>query len=762
MVTLEEIRKLETSGDWKTKVFRYGNALIAFEAVTGIYLLFVSKWNSIGMMLLLGHIALGFLMIVPCVMFSIRHARYRAIWGDRAFGTVGAVTAAALFVSLFSGVYLTVDGVTGHGIMWWIHNSASFLGVFGIILYTAMILRRAMAHFGKKSEEFILKVAVKTVGIVMVLMGLGVLGCVLGGRIYRDPNPQIVRSEYRYPFEGQSGFFPAPLTTPNAQMLNPKLFTNSKSCGTMGCHTEILKQWEQSVHFHTPNYFVLKSIGRLYEEADSEKTLTRSDHPYFKKLRAAHPGHEMARFCSGCHAPVALLSGAVTQSKPLTDFHEFEGISCVLCHSISQFSAEGKAQGFTVTAPQRYLFWDSKNPVGEMIYKTLIRTKPEFHKRNFMNPSYKTAEYCATCHRPLQYASWAAGPYHDEIRPENSKACQRCHMADVKTDNDVSARSKDTVTNHRFLSEGFTMAQVYGVPEQYRLTEKFLQDKKMVISAVAPKKISPGGKLRFTVRIANVGVGHMFPAGVEGDLVETWPEVVVKNDAGRILFQYGIVRQDGYLDDKKTHIYRVLPFDSDERPMDLEYHRSWRFAKDVMDTIPPRQYDDVPFEVRLSPGSAGRHLQIFARLRYRKPNQQYMDFVFGRGKVHPPIVDVASGTTTVDIESDPKALALAKTDWEKELRNPIGLDGMTRRSSGPLPYSTRIDVESNVMLGEINELRKQGDARSAREMYEELPPVTRLMVDKKRIAAEKNKERARRAAQGGTSVSSPATKREER
>ncbi len=127
-----------------------------------------------------------------------------------------------------------------------------------------------------------------------------------------------VASRYNYAFGKESPFLPSNATSSNGQFLSPKSFYTAQYCGH--CHQEAYHQWRQSVHansFRAPWY--LKNVNMLIDEK----------------------GVQYSRHCEGCHNPVALLSGDLSQGMPKKRPFEDEGVTCSTCHSIQSVDTTG-------------------------------------------------------------------------------------------------------------------------------------------------------------------------------------------------------------------------------------------------------------------------------------------------------------------------------------------------------------------------------------------------------------------------------------
>ena len=74
-------------------------------------------------------------------------------------------------------------------------------------------------------------------------------------------------------------------------------------------------------------------------------------------------------------------------------------------------------RAYTIEEPQHYPFAFSENPTLQWINNQLIKAKPDFHKKTFLKPFHKTAEFCSTCHKvrlPVEL-----NHYKDFLRGQN-------------------------------------------------------------------------------------------------------------------------------------------------------------------------------------------------------------------------------------------------------------------------------------------------------------------------------------------------------
>jgi len=342
-----------------------------------------------------------------------------------------------------------------------------------------------------------------------------------------------------------------------------------------------------------------------------------------------------------------------------------------------------------VEPPFRYPFAFSDSPFGTFINNMLIEAKPEFHKQTYMKDLYKSSDYCAACHKKLLFSSWVKGPYNDRNNPGMKKTCNDCHMQQVESIDDVSAHGKGTVADHRYLASNIFIPGFYGLSEQIALTEKFLKDEKIGLSILAPHEVLHGSKVGFTVRMANVGVGHVYPSGAAANLVESWLEVTVNDDESRMMAQYGLLDEEGNLNDETTHIYRVSPYDVDGNPLGFNEHQPWAFKKHERFVLFPKTFDEYVFEVDLADFDT-ETISIDATARYRCLSKSTADFYF-KGSKTVPITDMAKKSFEIAVRDAP--ISVEQPDHSPDASE-IG-DGLMKSAVDLTSKYTLTRVDSN-------------------------------------------------------------------
>jgi hypothetical protein len=195
----------------------------------------------------------------------------------------------------------------------------------------------------------------------------------------------------------------------------------------------------------------------------------------------------------------------------------------------------------------------------------LVKAKPEFHKRTFLKPLHKSAEFCSTCHKVSiphelnKYKEFLRGQNHYDTfllsgvsghnaksfyYPEKAKQnCAPCHMPLVPSD-DFGAKIFDStnrvlnVHNHLFPAANTGVAHLRGQPDIVKAQQEFLKDCVRIDlfgikegGAVDSRLTAPlrpqvptlkrGQKYLLEVVLRTVKLGHPFTQGTV-DSNEVW------------------------------------------------------------------------------------------------------------------------------------------------------------------------------------------------------------------------------------------------
>jgi tetratricopeptide (TPR) repeat protein len=478
-----------------------------------------------------------------------------------------------------------------------------------------------------------------------------------------------VAARYNYAFGKDNPFLPSNATSANGQFLSPKSFYSAQYCGH--CHQEAYRQWRQSAHsnsFRAPWY--LKNVNMLIDER----------------------GVQLSRHCEGCHNPVALLSGDLSQGMPKKRPFEDEGVTCSTCHSIQSTDATGT--GSWVMATPAVLVDEAGAPITRPVSDAEVLAHLDRHSKAVMRPLYQTSEFCAACHKAAiprtlddykwlraisLYDEWQGASFTKQsplpfYRKDSVSTCQTCHMfREPLPANSIDPGAKDgKLVSHRWLGGNTLLPQFYKFDEQAQKLEAFLKnsyDGKGVFNVDifalekegAPSPIAPLGLTSFSlaagetliadVVIQNKGIGHSF-VPEQRDFYEAWVNFAVKDGAGKVLSESGFIQPDGSLD-PSAHSFTNRLINNKGELNDL--HQIWHNrVLAYNNTIQSGRSQLVRYRFRLPKDITGK-VSLTATVKYRRFNQHFIDFAITQtGQKEPkpypmPVVDMATETKIFSI-----------------------------------------------------------------------------------------------------------------
>jgi tetratricopeptide (TPR) repeat protein len=491
---------------------------------------------------------------------------------------------------------------------------------------------------------------------------------------------------YNYAFGKESPFLPSNAMTVNGQFINPRSVLNAEYCGH--CHQEAYHQWRQSVHsnsFRQPWY--LKNVNTLIAEK----------------------GVQFSRHCEGCHNPIALFSGDLSQGMPKKRPFEDEGITCSICHAIQSTDTTGT--GSYVMGIPAVLVDEKGAPVTRPVSDSEILGHLDRHKQAVMRPLLKTTEFCAACHKATitrslddykflraftVYDEWQGASFTKQsplpfYRKDAVSTCQTCHMPrQPLAPNAQDAGAKDgTLVSHRWLGGNSLNAAYYKFDEQSEKLVDFLKngiDGKGVLNVdifalerdtpasasisedgsrsanstliaplgIVPFSVSPNETLIADVVIQNKGIAHSY-VPEQRDFYESWVDFTVKDTTGKVIAESGFIQPDGNLD-PSAHSFTNRLVNTKGELNDL--HQIWHNR--VMaynNTIQSGRSQLVRYRFRLPKEISGDNtatgrITITATVKYRRFDQHFIDFALDQapGKHYQqPVLEVASATRTLKI-----------------------------------------------------------------------------------------------------------------
>lgn len=625
------------------------------------------------------HLFVGIILIFSLSLFIFYHFRRGLSTRRSGSSALGILTALSFVAVSFTGLHIAIIGQLEF--MRWVIE----YHIFSSIALIALIILHITLHvFILKKENkpnTPLFPSVNTQSLyktVIVITLSSVFFVLLLTVLYKSIPTLYSSSSVITPYQltyGDSPFSPSETKTSSGTFVDEKLIGNSDHCGT--CHEEITQQWEQSMH----------------AQAASDPSYQRNI-----ELLAEKKGMAATRYCEGCHAPVPLLSGVLSEGGTLqTHGHMYEGISCMGCHGIDNIEHTKGVGSYKFRPAQEYLFANRENPFLTKIHNLLIQIQPRLHRQEMARPPLSKPEMCATCHTQFmdkninqwgwvkmmdEYSAWLKSPFSQQsaqtFSHSNATRCQDCHFP-LEKGSDPSANHAGKIVSHRSLGANTAIPYVTNNLKQLELTKQFLQQSKVRLSIEIPNpkqalrssksvdpslvalKETPGyfylnEDLSFSIIASNLMVGHDFPGG-STDINEVWIHVIARDSSNRLIFESGKLDNQLFVD-PKAHFYRSIPIDRHGKA--VWRHDLFNMVGDsYKKTIPSGQSDIVKYHFKI-PSWVKPPVIINASLRYRKFNQKYAEWVFKTPEITLPIVNMATQSISIPIRIRAEATSLKK------------------------------------------------------------------------------------------------------
>lgn len=581
----------------------------------------------------LSHLALGLLVIIPVVVYGSIHIHNAHDRPNRRAVHVGYALFAVALVLLASGLVLTrglplveIRQPVARNIAYWLHVATPLLVAWLFILHR-LAGPRINWRFGG------------------VVAGLTTLFAVAMLTLQtQDPRQWNVAG----PAGGEKYFFPSLARTTTGNFIPARTLMMDDYCKE--CHADTHEKWSYSVHrfasFNNPAY--------LFSVRNTREFSMRRDGTV-----------QASRFCAGCHDLVSFFSGAFDDP----DFDDVNhptsqaGITCTGCHAITHLNSNRGNSDYTIEEPLHYPFAFSEHPFLQWVNRSLVKAKPDFHKKTFLKPLHKTAEFCSACHKvhlpsEFNHYKWLRGqnhydPYHLSgvsghgiksfyYPPKAEHNCSGCHMP-LEESADFGAKSFDgkgvlQVHGHQFPSANTAIPHLLKMPSWVNDEQrKFLQDTVRVdivalreggtidgelIGPIRPQipTLQPGATYLVEVVIRTMKLGHLFTQGTV-DSNEVWLDVAASSGGRFIGRSGGLDSKTGEVD-PWSHFVNTYVIDRDGNRIDR------RNPEDIFTAlynhqIPPGAADSVHYVLHV-PEDAGPDVTLEARLQYRKFDTTYM------------------------------------------------------------------------------------------------------------------------------------------
>jgi Tetratricopeptide repeat len=313
-------------------------------------------------------------------------------------------------------------------------------------------------------------------------------------------------------------------------------------------------------------------------------------------------------------------------------------------------------------------------PISGSVSDGEILAHLERHSQAVMRDLYRGSELCSACHKAslppqLNHYKWIRSftPYDEwqdssfsyqsplVFYPTAHKNCQDCHMPRQKIRGSDYGSKNGTLTSHRWSAGNTAVPFLYGYKDQLEETISFLQKKRyldvdlfalrpanggshLIPVGSGPIRLVPGEEVQAYVVIQNRGIGHSFIPELR-DLYQAWVHFCVTDDAGRKIYESGVLRSDGSLD-PEAHSFVSRPIDASGNLVDD--HTVWHERSEGYDnTIQAGRAVLVKYEFRIPVHFEGK-LRITAAVDYRHFRQDFLNKALGPGHSEYPVVRLAS------------------------------------------------------------------------------------------------------------------------
>jgi hypothetical protein len=641
-------------------------------AISGFSTWLIEDHTLIALWLSVFHGIAGVFFSFSVLAFGVIHFR-RTIGFRRPMTLVLGIFAwFVLLGSIYTGLVMLWEGRTETDSF--IYNGhLAFIFTSLLLIFVHLLVYYWVVGKKQKNSQLFPSLDISTkkqLSYVVTFASVIFIGCAISSLMF---NPEFtqepISGKYVYDY-GPHPFRPSHTETYHNKFIDTREIATSSECAV--CHKDVADQWTDSVH----------------KKAASDPTYVRNIN-----LLATKKGITATRYCEGCHAPIALLTGALSPGG----FHggQFdthanrEGVNCMSCHGIQSIEHLKGNASYRFGPGEAYLFEGSDNSLLRSINRLSIRLSPEQHKRDMGRDFTKKSEFCATCHAQFMdkdmnnwgwvkmqddYSSWLNGPYSGQNPRFNISEpvnCQQCHMPSIPA-KDPSADRGGLVKSHRFLGANTLTAMLSDSPTQLEETIRFLQTNKMRINIDKPNRDSAtqnynplemqerdkvtapyfyylNEKAKLNITVSNIGVGHNFPGGTI-DINEAWIELIITDAQGTTVFSSGELNKSNDVD-PAAYFYRSMPVDRGGK--DVWRHDLFNMIGDrYRNSVPPGGADIATFEFEI-PSWAVSPLQVSTALKYRKLNKRYTAWALENEGASLPIVDMARDSLSIPVKRQP-------------------------------------------------------------------------------------------------------------
>jgi len=600
---------------WGSRLTGSITALLAILSLTGLWI-YLAPFSLASQIQLLGHTLVGIAVTLPLGAYLVRHFR---VWYRQKFTGImvlGYCLSALLIACFASGFVVTSQAALESRLStgWDGVHLVSGLAVSALLFAHPLLalLRRRQAVAKHPELRAALRRFVTTGTLWLLSAGVLVAAMAAAWPAPRGdlPIPEgYSLSEYLEQFDEYRGnpFAPTYARTASGMLIDPEILSHSDSCGSSGCHEQILSEWQPSAHRFAAMNPPFQEVQRAFA-ADRDVSQTR--------------------YCAGCHDPISLFAGAKDIAASGVEAPGArEGASCAVCHSVSQVDQRGNGD-YVITPPRKYM-GEAAVGAAKWVSDFLIRAYPQQHLADYDRNVLRTPEFCGACHKQFipealnrfglspgqnQYDEWRQSHWHSDD-PQKDLSCQDCHMRLVPNSKDPGRGEKGDARrtsddgahrHHGTIATNMFMPAVLKLPnwkEHVRLTEEWIRGETIIpeiadrwpegpvatVEIVGPQRAMPGDELAVRVVVTNRKAGHNFTTGPL-DFVRAWVHLRVEGSDGVTLAEWGAIDPEtraitdevgikhvvGYPRDRGTMVLEAQPLDEKGEP--LIKHELWKKA----------------------------------------------------------------------------------------------------------------------------------------------------------------------------------------
>jgi tetratricopeptide (TPR) repeat protein len=588
--------------------------------------------NYFYLLMFLLHLALGLLITLPVIVFAVAHMRRAWRRPNRYAVRAGLGLFFTALVLLISGLLLTrfdffeINDPLVRRSGYWLHVSSPF------VLVWLFVLHRLAGPPIRWKTGLRWSLAATGFAAVMVVLQTALLTDSAAGKTVQ--------------------YLPSLAIVQGSDMISPEHLMTDESCAK--CHPDIAKTHAQSMHrfssFNNPAY--------KFSVEETRKVVLQRDGTV-----------QAARFCAACHDQVPLFSGQFDDPNYDTD-HDTTGqagITCMICHAMTQVNGVHGNGDYSIADPPRYPFAFSESTLLRSINAQLIKAKPAFHKKTLLKPFHRTAEFCSTCHKAnlpaeVNHYRWLRGQDHYDsflfsgvsghrvdsfyYPAQAVSRCSECHMPLTPSDDpaarDFNHSGQRSVHNHQFPAANTGITRLLDLPDwvmqahQQHLADVtrvdifgLKEEGRIDAGLHAPLRPSlpelvPGNRYLLEIVIRTTGIGHHLTQGTT-DSNELWLDVTATAD-GKLIGRSGDLDTRGAVD---PWAYFVNAYVLDRQGQRIDRRNGQDiFVALYNHQIPPGAATVVHYLLEV-PIDAQGPVAIEAHLNYRKFDATYLRYLQG-------------------------------------------------------------------------------------------------------------------------------------